>query len=116
VGSARATYIGTTPLADWRFRPLLRESGAPSVTSLSWARDGYVYFSQWDRAARTPVLVRLRGAGGAGPVTAAERVMALPDRCLVQSVVVATAVHRGACQTPDNRGDVYLARVPGIAR
>ena len=115
VVAPNATYIGTTPLAAWQFRPLLRESGAPRTTNITWARDGYLYFARWDSTARVPVLARLK-AEAAGPVAAPERVMALPDQCVVEAVTVASAVPRGACQTRDFRGDVYVARVPGLAR
>ena len=50
------------------------------------------------------------------PVAAPERVMVLPDRCVVETVTISAAVPRGACQTRDFRGDVYVARVPGLAR
>jgi hypothetical protein len=42
--------------------------------------------------------------------------MRLAEDCAVETVTIAAAVHRGACQTRDMRGDVYLARVPGLSR
>jgi hypothetical protein len=39
------------------------------------------------------------------------------DRFLTEiRTTIAAAVQRGACQTRDFRGDVYVARVPGLAR
>ena len=113
--SPNATYIGTTPVTRWEFRALLREPGVPHVTNITWAHDGYLYFARWDGTSRMPVLARLR-TEAAGPVASPERVMALPDQCVVESVTIAAAARRGACQTRDFRGDVYLARVPGLAR
>jgi dipeptidyl aminopeptidase/acylaminoacyl peptidase len=115
VAAPNAAYVGTTPLASWQFHALLREAGAPRVATMTWARDGYLYFARWDSTARTPVLARLNAAATA-PVAAPERVMALPDRCVVEAVTIAAAARRGACQTRDFRGDVYVARVPGLAR
>jgi hypothetical protein len=113
--SPNATYVGTTPLASWQFRALLRESGGPRAGNMTWSRDGYLYLARWDSTARMPVLARVR-TDAAGPVSAPERVMVLPDRCVVETVTIAAAVPRGACQTRDFRGDVYVARVPGLAR
>ena len=115
VVAPNATYIGTTPLSSWQFHALLREPGAPHVATMTWARDGSLYFARWDSTARRPVLARLNTAA-AGLMSVPERVMALPDACLVESVTIAAAARRGACQTRDFRGDVYLARVPGLAR
>jgi hypothetical protein len=115
VAAPNAAYIGTTPLTSWHFRPLLREPGAPRIATVTWARDGHLYFARWDSTARLPVLARVK-TEGAGPIAAPERVMTLPDGCVVEAVTIAAAARRGACQTRDFRGDVYLARVPGLAR
>jgi hypothetical protein len=115
VAAPNASYVGTTPLSSWQFHALLREPGAPHVATMTWARDGFLYFARWDSTARTPVLARLNTAA-AVLASVPERVMALPDGCLVESVTIAAAARRGACQTRDFRGDVYLARVPGLAR
>ena len=115
VAASNATYIGTTPLSSWQFHALLREAGAPHVATITWARDGYLYFARWDSTARTPVLARLNTAATA-PVAAPERVMTLPDRCVVEAVTIAAGARRGACQTRDFRGDVYVARVPRLSR
>ncbi len=113
--SPNATYVGTTPLASWQFRALLRESGGPRAGNMTWARDGYLYLARWDSTARVPVLARVR-TDAPTTVGTPERVMVLPDRCVVETVTIAAAVPRGACQTRDFRGDVYVARVPGLAR
>jgi len=115
VAAPNASYVGTTPLSSWQFHALLREPGAPHVATMTWARDGFLYFARWDSTARTPVLARLNTAA-AVLASVPERVMALPDGCLVESVTIAAAARRGACQTRDFRGDVYVARVPGLAR
>jgi len=115
VAGPNAAYIGTTPLTSWQFRALLRESGAPRIATVTWAVDGYLYFARWDSTARRPVLARVKTEGG-GPIAAPERVMTLPDGCVVEAVTIAASARRGACQTRDFRGDVYLARVPGLAR
>jgi dipeptidyl aminopeptidase/acylaminoacyl peptidase len=114
VAAPNAAYIGTTPLTSWQFRALLREPGAPRIATVTWARDGYLYFARWDSTARLPVLARVKTEGG--PVAAPERVMTLPDGCVVEAVTIAAGARRGACQTRDFRGDVYVARVPGLAR
>jgi tRNA A-37 threonylcarbamoyl transferase component Bud32/dipeptidyl aminopeptidase/acylaminoacyl peptidase len=115
VAAPNAAYIGTTPLTSWQFRALLREPGAPRIATVTWARDGYLYFARWDSTARLPVLARVKTEGG-GPIAAPERVMTLPDGCVVEAVTIAAGARRGACQTRDFRGDVYLARIPGLAR
>ena len=115
VATSSAMFIGTTPLASWHFRTLVREPGEAHIVNMTWARDGYLYFARWDSTARMPVLARLK-TDGAGLVAAAERVRTLPDGCVVEAVTIAAAAPRGACQTRDFRGDVYLARVPGLAR
>jgi hypothetical protein len=110
-----AHVIGVTPTGAWQFRTLLREPGPPLIANITWARDGYLYFARWDSTARVPVLVRLNAASAA-TASAPERVMTLSDECVVESVTIAASAQRAACQTRDFRGDVYLARVPGLAR
>jgi hypothetical protein len=112
VAAGKSTILGIVSTKAWDLRPLARFPGRPFVTSLSWSTDGGIYFARWIPGSGAPTLFRVAAMGGSAPA----RVMSVPARCWVWSVVVATAAPRAACQTHDWRSDIYLASVPGVTR
>ena len=111
VATATGYAIGVTSLASWDFHPLVKFNGALSNTALSWAKDGWLYYTRWEATA--PVLYRVKTSGAVQPP---ERVMTLPVQCILETVVVSTGSDVGACSAIQFRGDVYLAAIPGLTR
>ena len=85
----------------WNFRVIARFNERYATARLSWSADGNVYFPRWLRGDNAPKLFRVSSAGG--PVVL---VMTLPQRCALETVVVAAAAPVGACQVQDTRSDV----------
>ena len=112
VATGGTTVLGIVPMERWDFRLVARLGKPPFITTLSWSKDGGIYFADWVAGGDAPALFRAPVDGGAG----VSRVMTLPARCWVQSVVVAVGSPKAACQTHDWRSDIFLARVPGVTQ
>ncbi|MBY0489260.1 MAG: protein kinase [Gemmatimonadaceae bacterium] len=111
VSTPTGSAIGVSSLARWDFRPLVLYSGSLANTTLSWTKDGWVYYGRWEP--RGPALYRVNATG---TVQSPERVMSVPAQCRVESIIVATGSAVGACVASQYRGDVYLAAIPGLTR
>jgi hypothetical protein len=104
-------HLAITPLSAWVPRWLHHLRSDEATRTLSWTNDGDIYFWLWPAGDDAPGAWRIPSRGGA-PV----RARVLPTACNTPTLVVAVAAPRAACTAWDERGDVWLMRVPGVTR
>jgi hypothetical protein len=80
----------------------------PGVT---WGAGDTLYLSRWLDADETPSLWRVLASGGG-----LTRVAVLPVSCFPISIRVSLHAPRAVCALGDFRGDIWVYRVPGVAR
>jgi hypothetical protein len=108
--TAEAVRLGITSLSEWQFREVHRFNTGERPVGVNWSDDGWIYVVA-ARDAGPAVVSRIRA--GQSQLT---EVLALPAGCSARTVTVASASPRGACLRIDNRGDIWVADLPGLAQ
>ncbi len=103
--------LGVTPIAEWAVRVVHRITSGPPPSTLSWSREGWIHFAQWDAGDPTQSLWQVRPTGG----TPTRRAV-LPRACNTRQVRVAIGYPRAVCYAVDRRSDIWQVDVLGLAR
>jgi hypothetical protein len=103
--------LAITSLARADFRIVHRLEAGRSPAILSWTREGWLHFAQWDQGDPGLTLLQVRPTGGVPTVR-----VTLPRSCNSEIVRVAIAAPRGVCYAEDTRSDIWQVDLLGLIR